>query len=81
MRYFSSPANRQHEECLYALEHQAELVGLICESFAYEIPAPSFVLAVFKGMGHLAPHAHILHLPNERSLAIRKRWKSLTKIR
>jgi acylglycerol lipase len=52
--------------CLYTLEHQAELAGLICESFAHEIPAPSFALAVFKGMGHLAPHAHILHLPNER---------------
>ena len=52
--------------CLFTLEHQAELAGLICESFAYEIPAPSFALAVFKGLGHLAPHAHILHLPNER---------------
>jgi alpha-beta hydrolase superfamily lysophospholipase len=52
--------------CLYTLDHQAELAGLICESFAHELPAPDFVLAVFKGMGHLAPHAHILHLPNER---------------
>jgi alpha-beta hydrolase superfamily lysophospholipase len=39
---------------------------LICESFAHELPAPGFALAVFKGLGHLAPHAHILHLPNER---------------
>ncbi len=52
--------------CLYTLDHQAELAGLICESFAHELPAPDFVLAVFKGMGHFAPHAHILHLPNER---------------
>jgi acylglycerol lipase len=52
--------------CLYTLDHQAELAGLICESFAHELPAPDFVLTVFKGMGHLAPHAHILHLPNER---------------
>jgi alpha-beta hydrolase superfamily lysophospholipase len=44
----------------------AELAGLICESFAHELPAPDFALAVFKGLGHLAPHAHILHLPNER---------------
>ena len=51
--------------CLYALEHQAELSGLICESFAHEIPAPDFVLAVFKGLSHVAPHAHILHLKNE----------------
>jgi len=52
--------------CLYTLDHPAELAGLICESFAHELPAPDFALAVFKGLGHLAPHAHILHLPNER---------------
>jgi acylglycerol lipase len=52
--------------CLYALDHQGKLAGLISESFAHELPAPDFVLAVFKGLGHLAPHAHILHLPNER---------------
>ena len=52
--------------CLYTLDHQGELAGLVCESFAHEIPAPSFVLAVFKGLSHVAPHAHILHLPNER---------------
>ena len=42
------------------------MAGLICESFAHELPAPGFALAVFKGLGDLAPHAHILHLPNER---------------
>jgi acylglycerol lipase len=52
--------------CLYTLEHQSELSGLICESFAHELPAPDFVLAVFKGLSHIAPHAHVLHLPNER---------------
>jgi acylglycerol lipase len=52
--------------CLYTLDHQPELAGLICESFAHELPAPDFALAVFKGLGYLAPHAHILHLPNER---------------
>ena len=26
--------------CGYALEHQGELAGLICESFAYQVPAP-----------------------------------------
>jgi alpha-beta hydrolase superfamily lysophospholipase len=51
--------------CLYALEHQPEVAGLICESFAFQLPAPDFVLAVFKGISHLAPHAHILHLKNE----------------
>ena len=51
--------------CIYTLDHPTELAGLICESFAHEIPAPDFVLAVFKGVSHLAPHAHILHLKNE----------------
>lgn len=51
--------------CLYTLEHQAELAGLICESFAFQVPAPDFALAVIKGISHLAPHAHVLHLKNE----------------
>ena len=51
--------------CLYALDQPSELSGLISESFANEIPAPDFALAVFKGLGHVAPHAHILHLKNE----------------
>jgi acylglycerol lipase len=51
--------------CLYALEHQAELTGLICESFAYELPAPDFALAVLKGLSHIAPHAHVLKLNNQ----------------
>jgi alpha-beta hydrolase superfamily lysophospholipase len=50
--------------CLYALDHQSELAGLICESFAFELPAPDFALAVFKGLAHIAPHAHVLSLKN-----------------
>ena len=48
--------------CVYTLEHQAELAGLICESFAFQVPAPDFALAVIKGLSHLAPHAHVLKL-------------------
>ena len=51
--------------CLYTLDHQSELAGFICESFAFQIPAPDFALAVFKGLAYVAPHAHILHLKNE----------------
>jgi len=51
--------------CLYTLEHQSELAGLISESFAHELPAPSFALAVLKGISHIAPHAHVLKLKNE----------------
>ena len=56
--------------CLYAIEHQTELAGLICESFAFQLPAPDFALAVFKGLAHLAPHAHVLHLKNEDDPAV-----------
>jgi acylglycerol lipase len=51
--------------CLYTVEHQAELAGLICESFAFRVPAPDFALAVLKGLSHVAPHAHVLRLKNE----------------
>jgi alpha-beta hydrolase superfamily lysophospholipase len=51
--------------CLYAIEHQAELAGLVCESFAFQVPAPDFALEVLKGLSHLAPHAHVLRLKNE----------------
>ena len=36
--------------CLYTLEHQDELTGLICESFAFRVPAPEIALAAFKGI-------------------------------
>jgi acylglycerol lipase len=51
--------------CVYTLEHQAELAGLICESFAFQVYAPDFALAVLKGISHIAPHAHVLKLPNQ----------------
>ncbi len=51
--------------CLYTLEHPSALAGLICESFAFQTPAPDFALAVLKGLSHVAPHAHVLRLKNE----------------
>jgi alpha-beta hydrolase superfamily lysophospholipase len=50
--------------CIYTLDHQPELAGLVCASFAYEVPAPDFAIAALKGLSHLAPHAHVLALPN-----------------
>ncbi len=50
---------------LYALDHQSELAGLVCESFAYQTPAPDFAIAALKGLSHLAPHARVLHLDNK----------------
>jgi acylglycerol lipase len=51
--------------CTYALDNQDKIAGLICESFAYQVYAPDFALAVLKGISHLAPHAHVLKLHNE----------------
>jgi len=51
--------------CIYTLEHQAQLAGLICESFAFQVPAPDFAIAALKGLSHLAPHAHVLKLANK----------------
>lgn len=51
--------------CIYMLEHQDRVNGFVCESFAYQVPAPDFVLAVLKGISHIAPHAHVLKLNNE----------------
>jgi alpha-beta hydrolase superfamily lysophospholipase len=50
---------------VYTLEHQKELAGFICESFAFQVYAPDFALAVLKGLSHLAPHAHVLAFKNE----------------
>jgi len=49
--------------CGYALDHQAEIAGVICESFAFRVYAPDFALAVLKGLSHVAPHLHVLKLP------------------
>jgi alpha-beta hydrolase superfamily lysophospholipase len=51
--------------CVYTLEHQTELAGLICESFAHEVPAPGVALAALKGLSRIAPHAHVFKLKNE----------------
>ncbi|MET0239461.1 MAG: lysophospholipase [Sphingobium sp.] len=51
--------------CVYTLEHQEKLAGLICESFAFQVPAPDFALSVIKGISHVVPHLHVLTLKNE----------------
>jgi acylglycerol lipase len=50
---------------VYALENQAELAGFICESFAFQVPAPGFALAAIKGVSHIAPRLPVLKLKNE----------------
>src|SRR6478735_2841350 len=51
--------------CSYVLDHEDEVDGLICESFAFQVYAPAFALSVVKGLSHVAPHAHVLRLKNE----------------
>ena len=48
--------------CVYALDHQAELAGLICESFAFRVYAPGFVLALVRWLGRVAPRLPVLRL-------------------
>jgi alpha-beta hydrolase superfamily lysophospholipase len=51
--------------CSYALDHQAELAGLVCESFAFQVPAPALALALLKGVARVAPRLPALRLRNE----------------
>jgi len=49
----------------YVLDNQAQLAGFICESFAFQVPAPGFALAAIKGISHVAPRLPVLRLKNE----------------
>jgi alpha-beta hydrolase superfamily lysophospholipase len=51
--------------CTYTLDHQSELAGLICESFAFRVPAPGFALAIIKGLSRVAPRLPVLTLKNK----------------
>ncbi|MES2988072.1 MAG: lysophospholipase [Pseudomonadota bacterium] len=50
---------------IYALDHQAEIDGFICESFAYQVPAPAFALAIIKFLGGIFPKLPVLKLKNK----------------
>jgi acylglycerol lipase len=49
---------------VYALDHQDELKGLLCESFAFRVPAPPLVLAITRWISRIAPRLRVLKLPN-----------------
>jgi len=51
--------------CVYTLDHQSEIDGLICESFAYELPVPDIVLSFLKGLSYITPHTHVFSLKND----------------
>ena len=42
-----------------------ELAGFICESFAFQVPAPGVALAAIKAVSHIAPRPPVLTLKNE----------------
>lgn len=48
--------------CTWALDHQREIAGFICESFAYQVPAPAPVLALVRLFGKIAPKLPVLTL-------------------
>lgn len=49
----------------YALGHQQALAGLICESFAFRVPAPAPVLALVRWLSGPFPRLGVLKLPNK----------------
>jgi alpha-beta hydrolase superfamily lysophospholipase len=49
----------------YTFEHQQDVTGLICESWAYDVGLPHLVQLAFKGVGALAPHLPLYSLKNE----------------
>ncbi len=38
--------------CGYTLEHQDQIAGLICEDFAYQVPAPDIALKLLEGISY-----------------------------
>lgn len=48
--------------CTWALDHQQEIAGFVCESFAYRVPAPAPVLALVRLLGRIAPKLPVLAL-------------------
>ncbi len=51
--------------CIYTIDHPGQLAGFICESFAFQVPAPDIALTLLKGLSHVVPRAHVLSLKNE----------------
>jgi acylglycerol lipase len=48
----------------YTLDNQDKVAGLICESFAYRVPAPEFALDFLAFLSHFFPNAPALKLNN-----------------
>jgi alpha-beta hydrolase superfamily lysophospholipase len=48
----------------YTLDYQKELAGLICESFAFRVPAPRLALDAIAWLSGFAPRLRVLKLNN-----------------
>jgi alpha-beta hydrolase superfamily lysophospholipase len=48
----------------YVFDHQDEIAGLICESFAFDVGLPHLVSLAIQGVSHIAPHVHLFSLNN-----------------
>ena len=48
----------------YVFEHQEEIAGLVCESFAFDVGLPHLVQLALQGVSHIAPHVHVFSLNN-----------------
>lgn len=48
----------------YVFEHQEEIAGLICESYAFDVGLPHLVQLALEGVGKLLPHVHVFSLNN-----------------
>lgn len=49
----------------YVFEHQDQIAGLVCESFAFDVGLPHLVQLALQGVSHLAPHLHVFSLNNK----------------
>jgi acylglycerol lipase len=50
---------------LYVYEHQPEIAGFICESFAFDVGLPHLAQLALEGAGSLVPHLPVYSLKNE----------------
>jgi len=49
----------------YVFEHQTEIAGLICESFAFDVGLPQLLKLALEGASYLVPHLPVYSLKNE----------------
>lgn len=48
----------------YVYEHQDEIAGLVCHSFAFDVGLPHLVQLALEGIAKIVPHLHVFSLNN-----------------